>query len=427
MHELLQKQMIAPTLGKERNEIIDILRGFALFGVIVVNMSVDTIWADSFVSQTSGNSDDIIVFLVKFFGAGKFLTLFSFLFGLGVFMQLDRLAARKTSYFPILVRRLFILLLVGLMHYLLIGWTDILHAYAVIGIVLLIFHRGSTKLLLISAISIMILNVGDPKPLFIMAGEKILLSSQDESTLMDYPNFNEEKQKTREANYEIEYLEKQIRVYSKGSYRKILYNNWQDFISYVREFAPRWWFGSLLPLMLLGAWVTRMGILENVEIHLSFLRKVLWWCLVLGMVCSLLTLLRNILLKEQVLPFYVRQFYSLSDMVGIRALGLSYGCGVIFILRRKKWRKYFKPLASVGRTAFTNYLLQTVLAVVLFYKVGLGLYGKVSPISGALLAISFFALQLIFSNWWLKKFRFGPAEWIWRSLTYWKIQPIKMH
>ncbi len=311
------------------------------------------------------------------------------------------------------------------MHYLLIGWTDILHVYAVLGIVILFFHRSSANTLMITAMSIMVLNIGHPKPLFIMAGEKVISSLRTEPAARDDPNTQENRQELKGTNEEDEELKQTIRVYATGSYKEILDENLHDFAGYIRNFAPRWWLGSLFPLLLLGAYVARRGILENVEDHLLLLHRVLWWGLAIGLCGCTLTLLGDTLLRDHTLPFYVKQFKSLSDIIGIRALGFSYASGLILLLRNLKWRQRLAPLAAVGRTAFTNYLLQTVAAVALFFSVGLGLYGQVSPAFGAFLAIAFFAFQILFSVWWLKKFRFGPGEWLWRSLSYGQLQRMR--
>jgi uncharacterized protein len=414
---------INPTVGIERIEILDVLRGFALFGVVVVNMSVDWSWSDSLVTQTPGPADDIITHLLKVFGTGKFITIFSFLFGLGIAMQMQRIAARGARYFPIMLRRLLVLLLIGLMHYLLIGWTDILHAYAVLGILLLFFHRCRAKALLIAAVAIMLLNVGQPRPLLVMAGEKALTSLRGEPN-GSQSNIRENGQEALGTEEEGESLQQVYRIYATGSYRDILNANVRDFSDYMRNFAVRWWLGSLFPLLLLGAYVARRRILENVEDHLVLLRNVFWWGLALGLAGSSLTLLGETLFRNETLPFQVRQLKSLSDLIGIRALGFAYASGTVLLFQNRKWKERLAPLAAVGRTAFTNYLLQTVAAVALFYGVGLGLYGKVSPVLGASLAVLIFAVQIRVSTWWLTKFRFGPVEWLWRSLTYGQLQRV---
>lgn len=414
---------ILPTVRRDRIEVLDALRGFALFGVIVVNMSVDTIWSDELVTRTKSPMDDVVASGLSMLGAGKFLTIFTFLFGLGVFMQIQRCKERGTAHTPLLTRRLLVLLAVGLMHYLLIGWTDILHVYAVLGLVLLVVHRFSARALLVTAVAIMVLNVGEPKPLIIMAGARVAESVRD-TPAPNQPNPPLPDSPTAKAT-EGDETARVIRVYAEGTYPDILRENVRDFRGYIRSFAPRWWFGSLLPIMLLGAYIARRRILEDLETHLRLLRLVFGWGLALGLAGSALTLLRESLWGEADLPFYARQLAAASEYVGIRALGFAYASGFVLAARSGYVHKWFAPLAAVGRTAFTNYLLQTVVAVILFFGVGFGLYGRVNPVLGSLTAVVTFAAQSAGSVWWLSRFRYGPAEWVWRSLTYGRLQPLR--
>ncbi len=412
-----------PTIGRDRIEVLDALRGFALFGVIVVNMSVDTIWSEEFVTGTPSPVDDIIASGLSMLGAGKFLTIFTFLFGLGVFMQIERCIERGTGPAPLLTRRLLVLLAVGLMHLLLIGWTDILHVYAVLGLVLLAAHRLGARALLVSAVAIMVLNVGEPKPLIVMAGARVAdpVRTASAPAKLDPPVSDSPSTKTSADDSSA----RVVRVYAQGTYGEILRENVRDFLDYLRSFAPRWWFGSLLPVMLLGAYVARRRILEDLETHVRLLRLVFGWGLALGLAGSALTLLRETLWEEAALPFYARQLAAASEYVGIRALGFAYASGFVLAARSGYVRKWFAPLAAVGRTAFSNYLLQTVVAVVLFFGVGFGLYGRVNPVLGALIAVVTFMAQSAGSVWWLSRFRYGPAEWVWRSLSYARLQPLR--
>ena len=410
------------TIGRERIEVLDALRGFALFGVVVVNMSVDTIWSEEHVTGTRSPADDIIASGLTMLGAGKFLTIFTFL-GLGVFMQIERCKERGTKHAPLLTRRLLVLLVVGLMHYLLVGWTDILHVYAVLGLVLLVIHRFSARALLVTAVAIMVLNVGEPKPLIIMAGEQIADAVRHTPTPAEpeLPAPDSPSNKTTADDS----LARVVWVYSHGTYGDILEENVRDVFDYLGSFALRWWFGSLLPVMLLGAYIARRRILEHPETHLRFLQLVFGWGLALGLAGSALALLRETLWEEVDVPFYARQLAAASEYVGIRALGFVYASGFVLAARYEWVRNWSAPLAAVGRTAFSNYLLQTVVAVVLFFGVGFGLYGRVNPVLGALIAVVTFAAQSAASVWWLSRFRYGPAEWIWRSLSYARLQPLR--
>jgi len=416
---------IVPTTGRDRIEVLDALRGFALFGVVVVNMSIDTIWSDALVAGTASPVDDVLASGLTMLGAGKFLTIFTLLFGLGVFMQIQRCEERGIRHAPLLVRRLLVLLTVGLMHYMLIGWTDILHVYAVLGLILLAAHRWRARALLVTAVAIMALNVGEPKPLILTAGARAARAVRSAAPPAGPDLPAPDAAPAGEGEEEDDEVARAIRVFAHGTYREILSENARDFRDYLRTFAPRWWFGSLLPVMLLGAWAARRRILERVDAHLRLLRLVLGWGLVLGLGGSALTQLRETLWADDALPFWARQLAAASDYVGIRALGFAYASGFVLVARRGYLHRWFGPLAAVGRTAFSNYLLQTVAAVVLFFGVGFGLYGRVNPLVGALIAVVTFAAQSAGSVWWLSRFRYGPAEWAWRSLTYGRLQPLR--
>ena len=200
--------------------------GFALFGVIAVNLSVDTIWSEELVTGTPSPVDDIIASGLSMLGAGKFLTIFTFLFGLGVFMQIQRCKERGTRHAPLLTRRLLVLLAVGLMHYLLIGWTDILHVYAVLGLVLLVAHRFSARALLVTAVAIMVLNVGEPKPLIVMAGARVAdaVRHTPAPAELDLPVSDSPSTKTSADDSSA----RVVRVYAQGTYGEILRENVRD-------------------------------------------------------------------------------------------------------------------------------------------------------------------------------------------------------
>jgi uncharacterized protein len=113
-------------------------------------------------------------------------------------------------------------------------------------------------------------------------------------------------------------------------------------------------------------------------------------------------------------------------IVGTPAMSLAYVCAVVLLFQRRPWQRRLLPLAAVGRMALTNYLAQSVVGVALFYGVGLGLYGKVGPTLLVALSVTTIAVQSVVSRWWLARFRFGPAEWVWRSLTYGRAQPMRV-
>jgi uncharacterized protein len=115
---------------------------------------------------------------------------------------------------------------------------------------------------------------------------------------------------------------------------------------------------------------------------------------------------------------------SVGFEVGAPALSIAYMSAITLLAEREVWRRRLTPLAAVGRTALSNYLLQSLICTTIFYSYGLGLFGKVGPAAGTALAVVIYAVQVPLSGWWLRRFEFGPMEWLWRSLTYMKRQPM---
>lgn len=107
-------------------------------------------------------------------------------------------------------------------------------------------------------------------------------------------------------------------------------------------------------------------------------------------------------------------------------LALGYAAALALLAQRPRWAARLAPLGAAGRLALTNYLAQSLICTTLFYGYGAGLFGQVGAAAGILIAIAIYALQLLWSVWWLRHFRFGPAEWLWRTLTYGRAQPMRL-
>ena len=124
-------------------------------------------------------------------------------------------------------------------------------------------------------------------------------------------------------------------------------------------------------------------------------------------------------------PYLPNQINNLLWTAGAPAMGFFYASGLTLLIQREAWKQRMAPLAAVGRLALSNYLLQTLVCTTIFYSYGLGLYGKVGPAVGLALTVVIFAVQIPLSVWCLRRFRFGPAEWLWRSLTYGTLQSMR--
>ncbi len=177
--------------------------------------------------------------------------------------------------------------------------------------------------------------------------------------------------------------------------------------------------------LLLGLWAGRRGILHDIPAHLRFIRKVAVRGTILGVAASLTAILVRWHYKEGMVSVSWSGLVAFAgDAVRIPALCLAMAAAVVLLARNETWLRRLRPLAAVGRASLSNYLLQSVICSCLFYGYGLGLYGKVGPAVGLVLAVIIFLAQVPLSVLWLRHLRFGPAEWLWRTLTYGQMPPM---
>ncbi len=378
----------APTREGERIEVMDALRGFALLGVVIVNMF--TFMGPMSRLFARWPSQEWVQFLVLGLVQGKFYSLFSLLFGAGFSLQLERLEARGVPVVALYRRRLAILLLIGLAQGILIWNGDILLPYALLGFVLLAFHHRSDRSLLIGAALLLLFNAG------------LVLYAATQQGAVDVPD----------ASYQAE----TTRLYAQGPYVAMFQLRCQqlmeNYASTLEGFGPQ-----ILAMFLLGAWAGRRGILADPERHRGLLRSLCGWGLGLGLpanaIYALLVVRVGSPAPGHMAPFLVQAFYYVC--VPLLTLGLASA----FLLASQRVRALGK-LAPMGRMALTHYLTHSLIFATLFSFVGLKNYGKVSVLWAPPLAIATWVLQAWVSPHWFKRFRMGPVEWLWRTLTYGK-------
>jgi uncharacterized protein len=369
---------LQPVSPGERIPALDVLRGFALFGVLLAY----TLWnLGSPPEETYSNADRILNRVLPALVDTKFYTLFAFLFGLGFSIQLTRAEARGISIVPVYCRRLLALLLIGLAHALLLRNGDILVPYAVMGFVLLLFRNASNKTLAVGAI------IGLVFP--------YLARSAWDLTGIPFP----QRPEAAGASYLVENY---------------------AWVRYWYSTAIASWPASL-PMFLFGLYMGRRRFFENIAAH----RRGVWRALVVGLTIGVLAYVSRELLITNSAPFFARRL-ALRLLWSAHAWGLAafYASFLLLLLQRRSWQQWLTPLAAVGRMALTNYLLQA--AIIVPVCIGFNLFDKVTPSLGVLLALAVWSVQVPASVWWLRRFRFGPAEWIWRSLTYGRPQPMRM-
>lgn len=405
---------VAPT---ERIETLDVLRGFALFGILVVNMAVFS-WP--IYQVLMGNpvwttrTDAIADWVVRFLAEGKFFPLFSFLFGMGFAIQMERAAARGADFGGRYARRLVTLLGIGLAHAFLIWEGDILVMYSLCGFLLLAFRNCKPRTLLVWAAACLLIAV----VIYALLWALLTVGSLVPEIAKEI-----EQGLAEEGELEARLAAENLRIFARGSVAEIFAQRAQNVLylyRYAWVYAP-----TVFAMFLLGLCAGRRRILQNVEEHLGFVRRALIWGLCLGLPANAVYAVAYGLSD----PLNINLVWVITGaalIVGGPALCFFYVATITLMLRRDVWRRRLRPLAAAGRMALTNYLCQSLVCTTIFYSYGLGWYGSVGRAAGLGLAVVIYATQIPLSVWWLKRFRFGPVEWLWRTLTYGKRQPMRL-
>ncbi|WP_096271263.1 DUF418 domain-containing protein [Paucisalibacillus globulus] len=390
---------------KERILTIDIIRGFALFGIFLVNMP--SFHRAIFMKQMQGYEPvytGLDYWLDAFFTLFidmKFFTIFSFLFGLGFYIFISRAEMKGLGATSLFVRRMLALLLFGLIHLIGLWFGDILHTYALAGLFLLLFYKRKIITMLIWAGSLLLV-YNAFNLLTLLIPNSFLEQIEVPRTVMESA-VSEYASVYQNAGY-LEWLS-----YRLGAELPMI------FLNIIPAMLP------VLAMFLIGLAAGKAGIFQNISKYLPFIKKVCFITLLISI--PLLILLG--LFTFGVLDWGVKQTYVILALTSISSypLCLFYISALTLLLRRDVWQQRLRMLGFAGQMALTNYLFQTILSLGIF--VGLGWYGDISLVMGTLICLVIFAGQIVISTLWLKKFRFGPFEWIWRTITYMKLQPMK--
>jgi uncharacterized protein len=397
-----------PISLSERSVILDVLRGFALLGVFLDNSFGFTGWG--FLSQQTREAfstwpaDGILGLLELSFVHGKFYSLFSLLFGIGFAIILIRNEQKGVNPLRIFYRRLFILALFGLVHCLFIWEGDILLLYALIGFILPLFRKCSNKTLIIWAVVLVL------SPILIDL-LKVMFEFKTGDFLDEYAR--QVDQRTGLSSNDEQYL------YRAGSGWDE-WRNWQASgifyrYAYILE-SNR--IPKVLGMFLLGFCIGRNMMYANIGDHRTSLRKLRKWGFIIGIPMSLAGAYFEIDGNE--IPNARGLLDTVTYALGVVPLSLAYTATICLWWNRKQGNSKWKYLAPMGQMALTNYLAQSVMAIFLFYGIGLGLGGDIGPVKFIPIILALYAFQVLYSNIWMRYFNYGPIEWIWRQLTYGK-------
>ncbi|AKQ66955.1 hypothetical protein A176_003867 [Myxococcus hansupus] len=413
-----------PVDASERLELLDALRGFALLGVFVSNVMMwfsGRVFRPPEVAEAADKAapllDSITQYAYEILVSGKFITLFAFLFGLGFAVQLGRAEARGASIAPLYARRLVVLFGIGLMHLFLLWYGDILASYAVMGFGLLLLRRRSARTLLIVAAALCF--VWPIIQIVIIRLPRILADTPEAGAAI----MKAARERSLANQAEL------LAVITQGSWLNVVIQNARY---YIADFLPMIAVSSLSTLgrFVLGLWAGQQRIFHDVSRHLRLFRRMLGWGLVAGVVGSSAGLTVHLLMRFKVytpetLPLWIP--YVLAPLRNLAQIGFAaaYVACITLLFQRTVWQRVLSVLAPAGRMALTNYLSQTVISLLVFYGFGLGQVSKHGPFACVVFCLSIFCVQVLWSHLWLARFRFGPVEWVWRSLTYGKAQPMR--
>ncbi|MBU8877394.1 DUF418 domain-containing protein [Bacillus sp. FJAT-29790] len=391
----------APISIQERILTIDIIRGFALLGIFLVNMPAFHSPAFMVRNPEYTGMDYWLDLFLQMFVQTKFYTIFSFLFGLGFYIFMSRAEQKGLKINRLFTRRLTVLLLFGAVHFIFIWFGDILHTYALAGFFLFLFYKRKAKTILTWAFSLLFV-------FYSLISAQFLLPA---STIKEIQAMDQDKE-SKIAEY--------IDMYEHASYLDwVSYRIHTEIIPLTIELP--FVLITVLAMFLFGLYAGKIGIFQPNSPHLPKIKKI--WLITLLLSIPLVILLA--IMKLGLIDLGVYQENALFLFTSLSGLPLCffYMSSLTLLLRKKLWQKLLRPLGFTGQMALTNYLSQTVISTFIF--LGLHFFGKVSLVTGTLICLGIYIFQVLFSYIWLKSFRFGPLEWLWRSLTYGYFQAMK--
>ena len=386
MNDSISPTSLQPVNASERIHILDILRGFAVFGILAVNIAGFSSTAYLPGYEFTGKLpwyDAFAEALVLYLADGKFFTIFSFLFGIGFSVQMARAESKGRDLMTFYPRRLGVLLAIGILHAILFWLNDILRLYALLGFLLLAFRNVSNRSLLAWT------------GIFFVANYGLSLTTAQAELLM--PNLADVGRE----------------IYLRGSLLQVVqFQVLASMYVFVRVLHIQG--ANVMALFLLGLLAGRVRFFENLPQNRPFLQKIL--------IAGLLT---GIALNGIHHWLETSWMSNLDFMIGALGLSAAYISGICLLSMNVTGAKLLAPLGQTGRMALTNYILQSVICSFLFNGYGLGLYEKVGAAGLWGFTLAIFGFQVLLSNWWLARFQFGPLEWVWRYLTYLQKPPFR--
>jgi uncharacterized protein len=407
---------LSPITAADRIETLDVLRGFALLGILLMNIEgfagplVGAITGlDPALTGTDRWVDAAIYVLVQ----GKFYTLFSLLFGMGFAVMSQRAEVAMRPFAGLYWRRGLVLLGIGLLHALLIWAGDILVTYALVSFLLLAFRPAPQKWLPWLAVGVYLLPVA-----FMGAIGALGTLMQLEPTAAAEWN----KSMTELAAQMDALREGERNAYATGTFVEATAQRFED-TGFMLSNLPMMGF-SVLGMFLLGSWFVKSGTIARPEQHPGLFVRLRWLALPLGLAAMLGSYALEPTMDFVTFTLTTAVAFALNA-IGSALMCLGYMAWIVRGLHSPSWERLLRWLAPAGRMALSNYLLQSLVCTLIFYGYGLGYFERIPRAWQVPFVLALFVMQVLLSHAWLKRYRFGPMEWLWRSLTYLRPQPMR--
>ncbi len=420
-----------PVVETERLESLDLLRGLGILGILVMNIYAFSMPFAAYFNPFQMGGDETwnlgTWVVTHIFFEQKFVTIFAMLFGAGIVLMMQRAEERGVSFGPIFFRRQSLLLVIGLFHMVLLWMGDILSYYALISmLVFFLRHLPPRRLIVIACIML-------PVPLLMNYGFSFYMQSlmqqaaELEAVVASGGEVGEAEQEVLDSWRST----RSLLAPTPGDIQADLdahLGNYVDAVNYRVEHnlpmlfqaIPFFLFWRIGGVMLLGMALMKLGILSG-DRPCRFYRRLA--IIGYGAGLPLAAASAWILFANGFEPIFVLRWGNLPNYIASILVALGHISIALFILKSGVMPALVARFRAVGRMALTNYLAHSAVMTSIFYGYGLGLYGEVPRAMQMLFVLGLITLQLLYSPWWLSRYRFGPVEWLWRSMTYGRRQP----
>nr|WP_239691188.1 DUF418 domain-containing protein [Geobacillus proteiniphilus] len=383
----MERRENAMVESSERIAAADVLRGFALFGILLVNMRYFSSPALYDESVRGGAFDRILAAVVDVLFEASAYPLFAFLFGFGAMTVFRRLSSRGKRPIPILLRRFLFLIGIGAVHAFGLWFGDILIPYAVAGFIMLFFFAAPPRWWWTAAVAVF----------FLFHGLMALLMA-----LSMWTGGTETV-----GGHEAE-AAAAVRHYQSGTFGDVFWQRWHDWAYVNSDGGLLFTVLTVLPFCLLGGYASCERWLEPDRHSPAKLRRLIRWAICLG-------------LALKTIPYWAGAndlTMYIQDSFGGAALAVFYAAAAVFVCGKSNWKPVWRWWQDAGKMSLSHYLAQSLVCTSLFYGYGLGWYGRTSVWQEVLLALALYAVEVWLSRCWLARFCYGPIEWLWRWGTY---------